>query len=63
MCVALSVSLNSKFNDTTSFWQMSKDSFLRALRKVASEMKLFLENHGQYTKGLQSPLVYGVKLL
>ena len=26
-----------------------KDSFLRALREVAPEMVLFLENHGQYT--------------
>ena len=25
-----------------------KDSFLRALREVAPEMELFLENHGQY---------------
>ena len=25
-----------------------KDSFLRALREVALEMELFLENHGQY---------------
>ena len=28
----------------------SKDSFLRALREVAPEMELFLENHGQYMK-------------
>ena len=27
-----------------------KDSFLRALREVAPEMELFLENHGQYIK-------------
>ena len=27
---------------------LSKDSFLRALREVAPEMKLFLGNHGQY---------------
>ena len=26
----------------------AKDSFLRALREVAPEMELFLENHGQY---------------
>ena len=28
----------------------SKDSFLRALREVAPEMELFLENHGQYIR-------------
>ena len=27
-----------------------KDSFQRALREVALEMELFLENHGQYIK-------------
>ena len=30
----------------------TKDSFLRALREVAPEMELFLENHGQYIKKL-----------
>ena len=28
----------------------TKDSFLRALREVAPEMELFLENHGQFMK-------------
>ena len=28
----------------------AKDSFLRALREVAPEMELFLENHWQYMK-------------
>ena len=28
----------------------AKDSFLRALKEVAPEMELFLENHGQYMK-------------
>ena len=30
----------------------TKDSFLRALREVAPEMELFLENNGQYIKKL-----------
>ena len=34
-----------------------KDSFLRALREVAPEMELFLENHGQY-KTIVIKLIY-----
>ena len=37
---------------------MTKDSFLRALREVASEMELFLENHGQYIKKIAIKLIY-----
>ena len=36
----------------------SKDSFLRALREVAPEMELFLENHGQYIKIFVIKLIY-----
>ena len=36
--------LNTKLNKP-----ISKDSFLIALREVAPEMELFLENHGEYT--------------
>ena len=35
-----------------------KDSFLRALREVAPEMELFLENHGQYTKSFVTESIY-----
>ena len=35
-----------------------KDSFLRALRKFAPEMELFLENHGQYMKNFVIRLIY-----
>ena len=37
---------------------MTKDSFLRALREVAPEMELFLENHGQYMKNFVIKLIY-----
>ena len=37
---------------------MAKDSFLRALREVAPEMELFLENHRQYTKNFVIKLIY-----
>ena len=33
---------------TLHYQEMSKNSFLRALREVAPKMELFLENHGQY---------------
>ena len=36
----------------------SKDSFLRALREIAPEMELFLENHGQYIKNFVIKLIY-----
>ena len=36
----------------------TKDSFLRALREVAPEMELFLENHGQYIKNFVITLIY-----
>ena len=36
----------------------AKDSFLRALREVAPEMELFLENHGQYIKNFVIKLIY-----
>ena len=36
----------------------TKDSFLRALREVAAEMELFLENHGQYMKNFVIKLKY-----
>ena len=35
-----------------------KDSFLRALREVAPEMELILENHGQYIKNFVIKLIY-----
>ena len=35
----------------------TKDSFLRALREVAPEMELFLENYGQYTKNFVIKLI------
>ena len=35
-----------------------KDSFLRALREVAHEMELFLENHWQYIKKIVIKLIY-----
>ena len=35
-----------------------KVSFLRALREVAPEMELFLENHGQYLKKNVIKLIY-----
>ena len=35
-----------------------KDSFLRALREVALEMELFLENHGKYMKNFVIELIY-----
>ena len=35
-----------------------KDSFLIALREVAPEMELFLENHGQYIKNFVIKLIY-----
>ena len=34
--------------DCLSTMHSTKDSFLKALREVAPEMELFLENHGQY---------------
>ena len=37
--------------------RVAKDSFLRALREVAPEMELFLENHWQYMK------IFGIKLI
>ena len=36
----------------------TKDSFLRALREVAPEMELFLENNGQYIKKFVIKLIY-----
>ena len=36
----------------------AKDSFLRALREVAPEMELFLENLGQYIKKFVIKLSY-----
>ena len=36
----------------------AKDSFLRALREVAPEMELFLENHWQYMKNFGMKLIY-----
>ena len=36
----------------------TKDSFLRALREVAPEMELFLENHGQYVKNFVIKLIF-----
>ena len=36
----------------------TKDPFLRALREVATEMELFLENHGQYIKKFVIKLIY-----
>ena len=41
-----------------SLWTRPKDSFLRALREVAPEMELFLENHWQYMKNLVTLLIY-----
>ena len=38
--------------------EAAKDSFLRALREVAPEMELFLENHGQYIKKIVIKLIY-----
>ena len=38
--------------------QTAKDSYLRALREVAPEMELFLENHGQYMKTFVIELIY-----
>ena len=35
-----------------------KVSFLRALREVAPEMELFLENYGQYTKFFVIKLIF-----
>ena len=35
-----------------------KDSFLRALREVAPEMELFLENHGQYIYKIVIKLIF-----
>ena len=35
-----------------------KDSFLRAVREVAPEMELFLENHGQCIKKFVIKLIY-----
>ena len=35
-----------------------KDSFLRALREVALEMELFLENNGQYMNDIVIELNY-----
>ena len=35
-----------------------KDSFLRALREVAPEMELFLENHGNYIIYFAIKLIY-----
>ena len=37
--------LKNKHQDIT---EVPKDSFLRALREVAQEMELFLENHGYF---------------
>ena len=41
-----------QFGEKKENWydRSAKDSFLRALREVAPEMELFLENHGQYIK-------------
>ena len=36
----------------------TKDSFPRALREVAPEMELFLENHGQCIKKFVTKLIY-----
>ena len=36
----------------------TKDSFLKALREVAPEMELFLENHGKYIKNFVIKLIY-----
>ena len=38
----------------------SKDSFLRDLREVAPEMKLFLENHGQYIKKIHDKINFTI---
>ena len=35
----------------------TKDSFLRALREVAPEMELFLENHWQFMKKIVIKLI------
>ena len=35
-----------------------KNCFLRALREVAPEMELFMENHGQYIKNFVIKLIY-----
>ena len=39
-------------------YKCTKDSFLRALREVAPEMELFLENHGQHMKIFVIELIY-----
>ena len=45
--------------DIFCFWYLcTKDSFLRALREVAPETELFLENHGQHNKIFVIELIY-----
>ena len=46
------------FKKNTFRGVVPKDSFQRALRKVAPEMELFLENQGQYIKHFVKKLVY-----
>ena len=41
---------------------LSKDSFLRALREVAPEKELFLENYGQYIKKIAIKINLNTKL-
>ena len=43
---------------SANFSDHLKDFFLRALREVAPEMELFLENHGQYIKIFVIKLIY-----
>ena len=50
--------MNSNTDSTVRYAQGTKDSFLRALREVAPEMELFLENHGQYIKKFVIKLIY-----
>ena len=39
----------------------TKESFQRALREVAPEMELFMENHGKYVKKFVIKLIYIVQ--
>ena len=42
---------------SNEFTFSTKDSFLRALREVAPEMELFLENHLQHMKNIVMKLI------
>ena len=52
------IEIKSKIRYLFTCRYLVKDSFLRALREVAPEMELFLENHGQYVKKFVIKLIF-----